>query len=686
MKKVELLAPAGNFDCLKAAINNGANAVYLGGKNFSARAYANNFDKDELISAIEYAHLNDVKIYVTLNTLLNEYEFENAIKMADFYYENNVDGLLIQDLGLYYVLKNKYPDFDLHCSTQMHIHNIEGVKNAKKFGFKRVVIARESNLDLIRQACKENIEIETFVHGALCVSYSGQCLMSSETKSRSANKGMCAQCCRLKYQLLDNNGNKIKTDTDYLLSPKDMFLINDIPQLIEAGVSCFKIEGRMKSSAYVGYVTKIYREAIDAYYDNRNFKLSDDQLNNLKVLFNRDFSNDLLFNKNNLFNQKTPNHLGIEIGEVVNNINGFTYIKLNKQLNQFDGIRINDYGCIVNMMYKDDLLINSANINDIVYIKTDSILKGKVYKTLDYKLEEEINNTVDKKNSLDLKVLLHKNENVKVILKHNDQEYEYISDIFPLQAINAPLSKDNVIKQFSKLNNTIYYLNNIEVDLDDCFLSVKQLNEIRRNAIESFNIFRLNSFNREAIIPEINHLDLTDEDNELNMIQDNDYISVDERYFFNYVINEESNYSDEDNVVISEFGGILAKNKNKIAYYTRNCSNSYAYEFLKRLGFKYIILSSELNPEQIDKLIDSYSSRTNKRINPYVFMKGNKVLMYIKTNPFDKYINDLNSYYLSDGINKYIINKKHGITELITKKTSEFKLDNQMVRYFIINS
>ena len=130
----------------------------------------------------------------------------------------------------------------------------------------------------------------------------------------------------------------------------------------------------------------------------------------------------------------------------------------------------------------------------------------------------------------------------------------------------------------------------------------------------------------------------------------------------------------------------MAKNKNKSAYYTLNCSNSYAYEFLKRLGFKYIILSSELNPEQIDKLIDSYSSRTNKRINPYVFMKGNKVLMYIKTNPFDKYINDLNSYYLSDGINKYIINKKHGITELITKKTSEFKLDNQMVRYFIINS
>ena len=144
MRKIELLAPAGNFDCLKAAISNGANAVYLGGKNFSARAFANNFDNDELISAIRYAHLRNVRIYVTLNTLLNEKEFANAIKMADFYYENRVDALLIQDLGLYYYLKKKYPDFELHCSTQMHVHNLEGVKTAKRLGFKRVVLAREN--------------------------------------------------------------------------------------------------------------------------------------------------------------------------------------------------------------------------------------------------------------------------------------------------------------------------------------------------------------------------------------------------------------------------------------------------------------------------------------------------------------------------------------------------------------
>ena len=684
MKKVELLAPAGNFDCLKAAINNGADAVYLGGKSFSARAFANNFDKDELIKAIRYAHLNDVKIYVTLNTLLSEFEFDNAIKMADFYYENHVDGLLIQDLGLYYVLKNKYPDFDLHCSTQMHVHNIEGIKNAKKLGFKRVVIARESNLELIKQACKQGIEVETFVHGALCVSYSGQCLMSSYSKNRSANKGMCAQCCRLKYQLLDKNNKTIKTDTDYLLSPKDMFLINDIDKLIEAGVSCFKIEGRMKSSSYVGYVTSMYRNAIDSYYENKSFKLSDEQLNNLKVLFNRDFTNDLLFNRNDIFNQKTPNHLGIEIGDVINNKNGLTYFKLTGKLNQFDGIRIEDFGCIVNMMYKDDLLVNSGDINDIIAIKTDSVSKGKVYKTLDHQLEEYISSIPDKKNALDLKVILKKDINAEVRLRHNDLEYTYISDIKPMQAINAPLTIDNIKKQFSKLNETIYYLNSIDIEVDDCFLSVKQLNDIRRNAIDNFNEYRLNSFKRTVIPCEIEFSDIEDEDHNEKMIKENEYIQADDKYYFNYVINEESKYSENNNVVISEFGGLL-QNKNKIAYYTLNCSNSYAYEFLKRLGFKYIVLSSELNLDQVNKLIESYTSRTGKRINPYILKSGNKVLMYIKTNPFDKYVEDVNGFKLSDGNNTYSIRKINNITELLIDDLSQSEISNEIVKYLCIN-
>lgn len=677
MNKPELLAPAGNFECLKAAINNGADAVYLGGKNFSARAFANNFDEEELKAAIKYAHLRDVKIYVTLNTLLNDNELKNALKMADFYYKNNVDALLIQDLGLFYVLKEKYPDFDLHCSTQMHIHNIAGVRNAKELGFARVVLARESDLNLIREACKQDIEVETFVHGAICVSYSGECLMSSYAKNRSANRGMCAQCCRLKYKLVDEDNNTIKTDTDYLLSPKDMFLINDIPELIDAGVSCFKIEGRMKSSAYVGYVTRMYRMAIDDYMIGKTFKPTDEELDNLKVLFNRNFTNDFLYDKYNVFGQKTPNHLGIEIGEVVNNRNDMTYIRLSKRLNQFDGIRINDFGCIVNMLYKDDLLVNSGSVNDVVAIKTNLVLKGKVYKTQDYLLEKQINEYADKRIPLDINVSIYPDKNVNVELIHNDITYEHKSDIIASTAKNAPLNLETVRKQFSKLNDTVYYLNNISLDTDNAFLTVKDLNEIRRNAIEAFDEYRLSSFRRTVKENRFEYKQIQYFDDSYEMILDKDNLSINnEDFLVNYVINSDSKYSADDNVMVCEFGGIL-QDKNKVAFYTLNCSNSYAYEFLQKLGFKRIVLSTELDDIAIDNLIKEYELRNNKLIRPYVLKDGRRVLMYIKSNPFDKYMNTDKTYYLDDGINRYQIRKKHSITELLEPNSVNKTIDNK---------
>lgn len=668
MNKVELLSPAGNFECLKAAINNGANAVYLGGKNFSARAFANNFSEEELIEAVKYAHLRNVKIYVTLNTLLTEKEFYNAIKMVDFYYENNVDALLIQDLGLFYYIKNKYPDFELHCSTQMHVHNIEGIKNAKKLGFKRVVIARESNLEFIKEATKQDIEIETFVHGAICVSYSGQCLMSSVSKNRSANKGMCAQCCRLAYDLIDEDENIIKTDTKYLLSPKDMCLINDIPDLINAGVSSFKIEGRLKSAAYVGYITRIYRKAIDAYYDNEKFLISEEELNSFKVLFNRNFTDDYLFNKNNLFGQLTPNHLGLEIGTVIKNVNNYTYIKLSRELNQFDGIRIGEFGCICNMLYSNNLLVNHGDINDIVAIKTNKILKGKVYKTLDYKLEEDIKNTKDLKLPIDINIKIYADSNVEV--KIND--FIYQSNICAQKAINAPIDYDTVLKSFSKLNDTEYYLNKLNLESDNAFLTIKQLNQIRRDTIVEYNKFRLNSFKRTRIDNEFNYKEpIYNESLESFSIDFNE---------LNKVVNPNSIYTESDINVIYEFGGILKDYQNKIAYYSLNCSNSYAYEFFKKLGFKEIILSSELKDNDIEDLKDAYKQRNNIDIKPYVLESGNRVLMYIKANPFDSYMEKNKKYYIKDHNFKYSIIRNKDITEIVECK---YKDNNKQT--FIIN-
>ena len=680
MKKVELLAPAGNFDCLKSAINNGADAVYLGGKNFSARAFANNFDKDELKQAVEYAHLRNVKVYVTLNTLLTEKEFSNAIKLVDYYYSINVDALLIQDFGLYYWIKKKYPDFELHCSTQMHVHNIEGIRTAKKLGFKRVVIARESTLEFIKEACKQDIEIETFVHGAICVSYSGQCLMSSITKNRSANKGMCAQCCRLKYDLYDRDDNKLDTDTDYILSPKDMCLIDDIPDLIEAGVSSFKIEGRLKSSAYVGYVTSLYRKAIDSYYEGKKYNINSSELENLKVLFNRNFTNDLLFGKGNLFGQQTPNHLGIEIGNAFKYDNGFIFIKLNKELNQFDGIRIGDFGCIVNMLYKDGLLVNKGKINDIVYIKCDEKHLGKVYKTLDYELENSINTIADKRIPINMKIDIYPDRNVLVDISDGNLTYKYVSETVSQIAKNSPLTEESIINQFSKLNETVYYLNKAEVNTNNAFLPVKELNEIRRKAIELFNIYRLDSFKRNSIDCNYATYKPTYQEEGDILVENDSCTYKNTKYDVNYVINRESSYSTNDNVVISEIGGLLSKNKNKLAYYTLNCSNSYCYEFLKKLGFECIMLSTELKELDIDDLVSSYKLRNGIDIKPYILKQGNKVLMYIRTNPFDKYIQNTEGNTIKDNNNSYLIRHNHGITEIIenSENTDDLVINKQM--------
>ena len=675
MKKAELLAPAGNFECLKAAVSNGADAVYLGGKNFSARAFAGNFDNSELKEAVEYAHLRNVRVFVTLNTLLTEKEFSNALKEAEFYYRNNVDALLIQDLGLYDVIKQRFPDFELHCSTQMHIHNLAGIQAAKKLGFNRVVIARESDLDFIREACRQGIEIETFVHGAICVSYSGECLMSSATKNRSANKGMCAQCCRLKYTLKDKDGSMITTDTDYLLSPKDMMLLDDIPELIKAGVSSFKIEGRMKSPAYVGYVTSIYRKAIDSFYDQKEYVPSQDEIDHLKVLFNRSFTSDLLHGKDDLFGQKTPNHLGIEIGETVNYRNGMLYIRLDRDLNQFDGIRISDFGCIVNMLYKNDLLVNHAEKGDIVAIRCEENRKGKVYKTCDYLLEKEITEREEKRLPLCMHAAILPNKNVTVQMKCPDGEYIYQSAIVAQKAQKVPLNEENIRKQFDRLNDTVYYLEDFSVDTENAFLSVKELNQIRRDAVESFNRYRLNSFRHKGVLPSYETKTIEDETISSNLKETADRFYAGENEYMIYpVVNRASVYPDTDRALICEWGGLFSDVEHKIAYYTLNCCNSYTYEFLKKNGFESVILSSELHENEIGDLIEAYENRTGKKIRPYILKEGNRVLMYIRTDPFRKYIGKKDGYVLDDGKNTYPIRYRSGITELLENRSGNDEL------------
>ena len=268
MKKedIELLAPAGSFDALKAAVQNGANAIYLGGQKFGARAFAHNFDYEALKQAVNYCHLRNVKLYVTVNTLYTNQQIEDIISYIQYLYEINVDALIIQDMGLFHLIKNNFPNIEIHMSTQASVRNLEGVKYFEEQQVDRVVLAREMSIKEISEICHNcDIDIEVFVHGALCMSYSGQCLMSSMIAKRSGNKGECGQPCRLPYQLKEDN--KIVSLHDrYLLSPKDLCSIENVDQLIEAGIKSFKVEGRMKRPEYVGEVIKAYRKAIDTYF------------------------------------------------------------------------------------------------------------------------------------------------------------------------------------------------------------------------------------------------------------------------------------------------------------------------------------------------------------------------------------------------------------------------------------
>ncbi|MEG0721978.1 MAG: peptidase U32 family protein, partial [Lachnospiraceae bacterium] len=263
-KKIEILAPAGSYESLKAAVKAGADAVYIGGSCFGARAYADNLNEEKLLEAIDYVHLHDCKIYLTINTLLKEKEIEK--QLYDYllpYYRQGIDAVIVQDVGVLEFIKERFPDLPIHASTQMTITNVAGAKFLEEQGVERVVPARELNLTEIREIAEHTgLEVECFVHGALCYCYSGQCLFSSLVGGRSGNRGQCAQPCRLPYQV---EGEK---NPSYLLSLKDICTLQMIPEMVKAGITSFKIEGRMKKPEYVAIVTAMYRKYLDLYETN----------------------------------------------------------------------------------------------------------------------------------------------------------------------------------------------------------------------------------------------------------------------------------------------------------------------------------------------------------------------------------------------------------------------------------
>ena len=510
MRDVELLAPVGSFEALKAAVQNGANAVYLGGKDFGARASANNFDRDELKEAVKYAHIRGVQVFVTTNTLRKENEIEDFLEYAKFLYDIDVDAIILQDIGMARLIKRELPDFELHASTQMVAHSLEDVKYLESIGFDRVVLAREVTVEEIKYICDNcKADIEVFVHGALCVCYSGQCLMSSMIGNRSGNRGRCAQPCRQRYELIDvYTGEVVNSNGDYLLSPRDLNAIEEIDKVIDAGVHSLKIEGRMKRPEYVATVIDGYRKTIDEYLATNKLNVSDETINDLYTIFNRKFTKGLLLGDvgKDMMNSQLPNNQGLYVGTVVdyNKKAKRLKIKLANTLKKGDGInlgggtigRIIKNGNIETIGYKGETIeldfVGEARKGQIVFKTSDSELMDRVQATF----------TQDKefvKNIIDAKITIKLGQKPILTLKdRHSNEATIEGDKIVEEAMKVALSKEKVETQLRKLGNTPYELDLLEIELDDnVSLPISLLNQMRRDCIELLDKERVSIKNRK---------------------------------------------------------------------------------------------------------------------------------------------------------------------------------------------
>ena len=531
---IELLSPVGNFECLKAAVQNGADAVYFGASSFGARAFAGNFDDEELKKAINYARLRGVKTHLTLNTLIKENEFDDAFNLAIKAYQYGIDAIIVQDLGLALKLINRFPDIEIHASTQMTTHNLDGVLQLQNLGFKRAVLSRELSIDEIKYISQNsNIDLEVFIHGALCISYSGQCLLSSMIGGRSGNRGKCAQPCRLPWTVVPqilwtttmpkfsgtNGVNGVMpeipgTDGKYLLSPRDLCGLEFIPELIKAGITSLKIEGRMKSSEYVATVTRIYRKYINLAYDNsKPYIIDENDKQDLLQVFNRGgFSSGHLSNgkNDNLIFEKRQNNMGVYLGKIskYNPSKGIITCNIENSLDLGDSISFekeNTKYTISELMNKNGQNIKTSASNTIVSfgrMKGNIKVGDEIYKINSKELLEQAKLSYSKeyiKKDLicNLKIKSNKKITVEVLCPDFNKKINFTYDYIPEPSQNQPLTQEKIISQFNKTLDTPFSFKTFNIDLDNnLFLPVSVLNEIRRIAIEKIEEIIIQSFKR----------------------------------------------------------------------------------------------------------------------------------------------------------------------------------------------
>lgn len=644
----ELLAPAGNMEALKAAISNGCDAIYLGMQKFGARAYSSNFDLESLKEAVQYAHLRNIKIYVTMNTIVFENEILEMKAQMNALNEIGVDGIIVQDLVAFdYIVKN-FLDMEAHCSTQMGIDDLEGTLLFKELGAKRVVLSREVDIEKVKEIKRiAKIPLEIFIHGALCVSYSGNCLMSGLIGFRSGNRGRCVGSCRKAYELMDQTTGT-SLGKNYILSTKDLNTIDYIDDLKE--LDSLKIEGRMKETAYVANVVSNYRRALD-------HQITEADKENLNKTFNRTFTKGYLFHEDpkEITNILRPNNFGYEIGRIGKNVKDLYEIKLTHTLNQNDIIRISHNNedvvlTVVKLYDKEGNLINKAD--DVCYIKLkEKMSKGDVvyitkdhayYKVLESSLEKEF-----RRFNLDIKVYAYPDSKLIINAEGLGSNYLYESDEVLGEAINNPTTKEQVIKQFSRLNETIFELKSVEFETCNAFIPAKLLNAARRDIVQNLYDLKLNSQKKRtkalkakekiSFVPEKPYLTAS-------VVTQEQYdacvsCGIEDIYFENVVRRNQNEYMvKEGQLLIGGYGGLYhyRKTNSFVTDYSLNVVNATSCYELYKLGAKRVTLSYELNKRQIEDLIHAYCEANDGYPALEMIVYGKAPLLFTKYCPLKK--------------------------------------------------
>lgn len=645
----ELLSPAGSLESFYAAISAGADAIYLGLDKFSARAYANNFNLESLEELIKYAHLRKVKINVTINTIIYDDELEEVFATIDQLARMNVDAIIVQDLAVLHYITSRYQSLKAHASTQMGIDDIYGAKFIKDLNASRIVFARETPFNVIKDIKEKlQIEVEAFIHGALCVSYSGNCLMSSSLGERSGNRGRCAGCCRKSYSLYNATNNEI-VKTGYLLSLKDLNTSHHIKDM--SFIDSLKIEGRMKEPSYVYQVTNLYRKLLDQQ------KINFDDFNKV---FNRSYTDGFIFDNDikEMSNIIKPNNVGEKIGEVIKQNNDKVLISLDKPLYRLDQIYIihnnKEISLPINNLYDEKYRkINESNTACYIECKYKVSPHDLVYKTKDTKLLNQINEGLKNKTyrRFDLDIFVSAKKEEPLLIKGTCDGYTVTakSNCLLEKAKNNPVTKDNIYQQINKLNDTVYQINKFDIECDDdIFIPLKEINELRRElilkmdnkrleyclkatSVEEIKVQKHQLFNQPKIVVKVSNKAQYDFVKSLG---------IEEIYFDNIVHRNHTTFiDDKDTLLIGGYNSVkYYQNKNKylISDYSFNVVNHLTAGLLSSLGISRITLSNEIDKNHINLLVNRFQETYHTDPNLELIIYGRNKLMHNKYCPLKR--------------------------------------------------